>query len=44
MNTATLPIDRRALMPVWDVEAKAPRSINLATVTRIATGGHVHTF
>lgn len=32
------------LLPVWDVEAKAARSINLATVTRIATGGHVHTF
>lgn len=32
------------LLPVWDVEKGAPRSINLATVSRIATGGQVHTF
>ena len=32
------------LMPVWDAEKKAIRSINLSTVTRIAVGGQVHTF
>ena len=32
------------LSPVWDAERGAPRSINLATVSRIATGGQVHTF
>ncbi len=32
------------LLPVWDVDAQAPRSINLGTVTRIAAGGHVHVF
>lgn len=42
--TATRKATHPNLMPVWDVEAKAARSINLATVTRIATGGHVHTF
>ncbi|WP_407491865.1 hypothetical protein [Pseudooceanicola sp. MF1-13] len=32
------------LLPVWDAENKAPRSVNLATITRIAVGGHVHLF
>ncbi len=32
------------LMPVWDAEKRAIRSINLETVTRIATGGQVHEF
>ncbi len=32
------------LLPVWDVRAKAPRSINLRTVSRIAVNGHVHSF
>lgn len=32
------------LMPVWDVDAAAPRSVNLATVSRIAAGGAVHTY
>ncbi len=32
------------LMPVWDVDAGAPRSVNLATVSRIAAGGAVHTY
>jgi hypothetical protein len=32
------------LLPVWDVRAGAPRSINLATVSRIAVDGGVHTF
>lgn len=32
------------LLNVWDVEKGAPRSINLATVSRIAAGGEVHTF
>lgn len=32
------------LLPVWDVEASAPRSVNLATVSRIAVNGAVHEF
>ncbi|MEM1088446.1 MAG: hypothetical protein AAGH90_12020 [Pseudomonadota bacterium] len=32
------------LMPVWDVEKAAIRSINLATVQSIKTGGQTHTF
>lgn len=32
------------LVPVWDVRARAPRSINLATVSRIAVDGCVHCF
>lgn len=32
------------LLPVWDAEAKAPRSINLATVLTIKVDGATHTF
>ena len=32
------------LLPVWDTEAQAIRSVNLATVSRIAVYGTVHTF
>lgn len=32
------------LLPVWDTEAAAPRSVNLATVSRIAVNGAVHEF
>ena len=32
------------LFPVWDVRARAPRSINLRTVSRIAVDGRVHDF
>ena len=32
------------LMPVWDVENAAIRSINLATVQSIRTGGQTHNF
>ena len=32
------------LLPVWDVEASAPRSVNLATVSRIAVDGAVHEY
>ena len=32
------------LLPVWDVLARAPRAINLATVSRIAVDGQVHPF
>lgn len=32
------------LLPVWDVRARAPRSINLATVSRIAVDRRVHCF
>jgi len=32
------------LLPVWDAEAQAPRSVNLATVSRIAVNGSVHEF
>lgn len=32
------------LLPVWDVRARAPRSINLRTVSRIAVDGQVHDF
>ncbi|MGK7654819.1 hypothetical protein ACSQ76_21235 [Roseovarius sp. B08] len=32
------------LMPVWDAEAQAPRSVNLATISRIAVNGAVYNF
>ena len=32
------------LLPVWDIRAGAPRSINLRTVSRIAVDGRVHRF
>ena len=32
------------LLPVWDAIAKAPRSINLATVSRIAVNGQIHDY
>ncbi len=32
------------LMPVWDAEAQAPRSVNLATISRIAVNGAVHEY
>ncbi|MEM7470264.1 MAG: hypothetical protein AAF340_02860 [Pseudomonadota bacterium] len=32
------------LFAVWDVEAQAPRSINLKTITHIAAGGHCHVY
>lgn len=32
------------LLPVWDAKAKAPRSINLATISRIAVNGTVHEY
>lgn len=41
---ATRAIRHPNLLPVWDAEIKAPRSVNLATVTRIAVGGQVHLF
>lgn len=32
------------LLPVWDAEAKAPRSVNLATVLSIKVDGATHNF
>ena len=32
------------LLPVWDTDKKAIRSVNLETVTRIAVGGEVHEY
>ncbi|KAA9010159.1 hypothetical protein [Histidinibacterium aquaticum] len=32
------------LMPVWDAQKRVCRSINLATISRIAANGQVHTF
>lgn len=32
------------LMPVWDAEAQAPRSVNLATVLSIRVDGATHSF
>jgi len=32
------------LLPVWDAENAAPRSVNLKTVSRIAVNGAVHHF
>ena len=32
------------LLPVWDADARAVRSVNLATVSRIASGGIVQRF
>ena len=41
---ATRAANHPNLLNVWDVEAQAPRSINLATVTRIAAGGLCHAY
>jgi hypothetical protein len=43
---ATLTREERHphLLPVWDIRARAPRSINLRTVSRIAVDGQVHRF
>ncbi|MFU1478198.1 hypothetical protein ACM25N_11035 [Roseovarius sp. C7] len=32
------------LLPVWDAKASAPRSVNLATITRIAIDGAIHEY
>ncbi|MFG6543815.1 hypothetical protein ACGYLM_07365 [Sulfitobacter sp. 1A10445] len=32
------------LLPVWDAKARAPRSVNLATILRIAVDGVVHEY
>lgn len=32
------------LLPVWDAKARAPRSVNLATISRIAVDGVVHEY
>jgi len=32
------------LLPVWDAKAQAPRSVNLATISRIAVDGIVHEY
>lgn len=32
------------LLPVWDADAKAPRSVNLATILSIKLDGATHTF
>lgn len=32
------------LLPVWDAHAKAPRSVNLATISRIAVDRQVHEY
>lgn len=42
--TATRAARHPNLLPVWDVEAKAPRSVNLQTVSRIAVNGTVHEY
>ena len=42
--TATRAQRHPNLMPVWDAEKDAPRSVNLATVSRIAVNGQVHSF
>ena len=42
--TATRKARHPHLLPVWDAKAQAPRSINLATVSRIAVDGQVHDY
>lgn len=42
--TATRKARHPHLFPVWDAQAKAPRSVNLATISRIAVDGQIHTF
>ena len=41
---ATRKANHPELMPVWDVDAGGVRSINLDTVSRVASGGTVRTF
>lgn len=45
-RTATETRTRRHphLLAVWDAKAQAPRSVNLATVSRIAADGRIHSF
>ncbi len=42
--TATRKERHPHLLPVWDAKAKAPRSVNLATISRIAVNGTVHEY
>lgn len=42
--TATRKARHPHLMPVWDAEARAIRSVNLATVQMIAIDGHAHAY
>ncbi len=42
--TATRQARHPHLLAVWDAQAKAPRSVNLATVSRIAVNGSVHDY
>ena len=42
--TFTREVRHPHLLPVWDVRARAPRSVNLRTVSRIAVDGRVHRF
>ncbi|SFE20716.1 hypothetical protein SAMN04488523_105314 [Sulfitobacter brevis] len=42
--TATRKARHPHLMPVWDAKAQAPRSVNLATISRIAMDGVVHEY
>lgn len=38
------PSSHPHLMPVWDTEAQAPRSVNLNTITRISVNGKTHRY
>lgn len=42
--TATRKARHPHLFPVWDVQAKAPRSINLETVKEIRTSGKAYVY
>ena len=42
--SATRKARHPQLMPVWDAKAHAPRSVNLATISRIAVDGFVHEY
>lgn len=41
---ATRALRHPNLLPVWDAETKAPRSVNLATILSITVDGATHTF
>lgn len=42
--TATRAERHPNLLPVWDANAKAPRSVNLATILSIKVNGATHSF
>jgi len=43
-RTAARRANNPNILPVWDVQVQAIRSVNLDTVTQIKVGGNVHAY